>query len=51
MSFSLTPREKRIVLYVLISLIIGGGVKRWREHQREEQTDSAQLEIQTAESD
>jgi hypothetical protein len=37
MSFGLTRREKLIVLYVLISLIIGTGVKRWREHQREKQ--------------
>ena len=37
MSFGLTRREKLIVLYVLISLIIGTGVKRWRELQREKQ--------------
>ncbi len=51
MSFDLTRREKLIVLYVLISLIIGTGVKRWRENQREMQAVPIVEEIQAAESD
>ena len=47
----LTRREKLIVLYVLISLIVGLGVKHWRELQREQEFFSTTEETQVAESD
>ncbi len=50
MSISLTRREKLIVLYVLISLIVGAGVKRWREHQEGQEITPAR-DAQVAESD
>ena len=46
----LTRREKLIVLYVLISLIVGVGVKRWRELQREQEFVSIKEEAQVTES-
>ena len=34
--FALTRRERNVVLYVLISVVIGMGVKRCREQRREQ---------------
>ncbi len=51
MSIGLTRREKLIVLYVLISLIIGAGVKRWREHQWEKENGFTFEDAQVVESD